>query len=234
MEEKGGNSLVAKSALGLLKIWRRQHPMVPLKSKHEESQEHNHGSFGCPRWLPRPKSFKPITPQRAPYEHYTVSNFIDFEGNFWKESLVWLIFIPCDVETILNLPLCASWPSDKLTWYYNLQGLFTVRSAYHMLMSDTLDSPGSSSPSGSDLTDTLWSPKFRFLLDYIENANEKLDQDSFGDFLGVMWECWNARNRIPMGSTVLWWKRQELVSTLWKVHTRRAARISSLKGTACL
>ncbi|KAJ8445551.1 hypothetical protein Cgig2_012439 [Carnegiea gigantea] len=48
---------------------------------------------------------------------------------------------------------------------------------------------------GSGIDDNLWTPRFRTLADCITNASCTLDEDVFGDFLAVMWDCWNARNR---------------------------------------
>ncbi|KAJ8428491.1 hypothetical protein Cgig2_029944 [Carnegiea gigantea] len=48
---------------------------------------------------------------------------------------------------------------------------------------------------GSGLDTALWSTRHRTLADCVAKARETLDKDSFGDFLAVMWECWNARNR---------------------------------------
>ena len=60
------------------------------------------------RWLPHPRYFKPITPCGAPYESYKVSDLIDFDNSCWRESLVRLVFLPCDANLILSLPLCES------------------------------------------------------------------------------------------------------------------------------
>ncbi|KAJ8429174.1 hypothetical protein Cgig2_010124 [Carnegiea gigantea] len=37
--------------------------------------------------------------------------------------------------------------------------------------------------------------QFRNLADCLIKAREYPTQDEFGDFLAIMWECWNARNR---------------------------------------
>ncbi|KAJ8426096.1 hypothetical protein Cgig2_006577 [Carnegiea gigantea] len=46
--------------------------------------------------------------------------------------------------------------------------------------------------SGPDMM--LWSTRYRTPADGILKAWEALDKDSFGDFLTVMWERWNAHN----------------------------------------
>ncbi|KAJ8452986.1 hypothetical protein Cgig2_014749 [Carnegiea gigantea] len=181
------------------------------------------------------------------------------------------IFLPCDTELILDIPLCMSWPMDKLIWHYNARGLFTVRSAYHMIVSERASNEGSPSThnaklwralwecnippriklfgwracvgslpsshriltrvpgfamscsvcdhaedtpthavlecplaievwSGSGLDESLWASKYRTFMDCIVQAMQLLSEDSFGDFLAIMWECWNARNRFIFGT----------------------------------
>ena len=61
-----------------------------------------------------------------------VHELIDNDRGYWKEGLVKEIFLPCDAETILSIPLCRSWPDDKLIWHYNSNGKFSVKSAYHL------------------------------------------------------------------------------------------------------
>ncbi|KAJ8433536.1 hypothetical protein Cgig2_018089 [Carnegiea gigantea] len=36
-------------------------------------------------------------------------------------------------------------------------------------------------------------------LDYLEHASTSLDPDKLGEFVAVLWECWNARNRFIFG-----------------------------------
>ena len=55
------------------------------------------------------------------------------------------IFLPIDAELILRIPLCSSWPADKLIWRYTSTGIFSVKSAYHLLRSlKKRDRPSSS------------------------------------------------------------------------------------------
>ena len=41
----------------------------------------------------------------------------------------------------------------------------------------------------------LWNSKFRSLADCVEAAGKCLEAEMFGDFVAVLWEYWNARNR---------------------------------------
>ncbi|KAJ8421953.1 hypothetical protein Cgig2_004412 [Carnegiea gigantea] len=48
------------------------------------------------------------------------------------------IFLACDADLILSIPLYDTWPADKLIWHYHPQALFSVRPAHHSLISNAL------------------------------------------------------------------------------------------------
>ncbi|KAJ8451058.1 hypothetical protein Cgig2_026867 [Carnegiea gigantea] len=99
------------------------------------------------RWIPRPTTFKVIMPKLAHLPNLHVRDLIDFENVCWHVNLVKEYFLPLDAEMILAIPLCASWPNDKLIWHYCPDGSFSVRSAYHMIMKDKrLGGEGTSGP----------------------------------------------------------------------------------------
>ncbi|KAJ8434339.1 hypothetical protein Cgig2_019966 [Carnegiea gigantea] len=60
----------------------------------------------------------------------------------------------CDAAIILNIPLRAFLPDDRLIWHCTSDGSFSVRSAYHMIITNrTSASGGPSSPSNA-----IWRP----------------------------------------------------------------------------
>ena len=69
-------------------------------------------------WLPRPHSFRPITPKPTMWANLKDGDLIDYDMGCWWATLVRQIFLDCDSELILNIPLCNSWQSDKLIWHY--------------------------------------------------------------------------------------------------------------------
>ncbi|KAJ8438737.1 hypothetical protein Cgig2_013783 [Carnegiea gigantea] len=71
---------------------------------------------------------KPENPQVT-----KVSSLLDYASTTWREELVRGIFIPYDAELILSLPLCDQWPQDKLIWHYTANGVFSVKSTYHLI-----------------------------------------------------------------------------------------------------
>ena len=48
---------------------------------------------------------------------------------------------------------------------------------------------------GSDFSRMLWSSKFRCPVDCFVAAKKELPREEVEEFVGVMWEIWNARNR---------------------------------------
>jgi len=87
------------------------------------------------RWLPRSVTFAPYTPKPLDGSISKVSDLIDYEQGGWKEGLIRELFLQGDAETILDIPLCSSWPRDKLIWHYTSNGRFTVQSAYQLQVS---------------------------------------------------------------------------------------------------
>ena len=83
------------------------------------------------RWLPRPSSFNPILLGEPSSADRLVSKLINKEEGVWRKDLVRRL-LPIDADIILQIPLCTSWPSDRLIWHYSTSGLFFVWSAYHL------------------------------------------------------------------------------------------------------
>ena len=93
-------------------------------------------NFWQDRWILRPVTFKLITTKPPDTQLFHVSDLIDTNLGGWNDDLVKRSFLPCNVEAILNIPLCLSWPADKLVWHYTTSGVFSVRSAYHLIMAN--------------------------------------------------------------------------------------------------
>ena len=97
------------------------------------------------RWLPRPLTFALYSPKPSCGSVSKVSDLIDFEHVRWRESLIWELFLEGDVDTILGILVCGSWPRDKLIWHNTSNCYFTVKSTYHLRLSQQLSSEESSS-----------------------------------------------------------------------------------------
>jgi len=109
------------------------------------------------RWLPRPRAFRPITPKPSVSAVSRVCELIDTTQGDWNEALIKEIFLPCDSEVILSIPLCMSWPRDKVVWHYTTNGAFSVRSAYHLLLEETKLMQGCLASDEKGFWSTIWS-----------------------------------------------------------------------------
>ena len=84
-------------------------------------------------WLPRDGRLRPIACLAA-HAPSRVSEFIDRTLATWNCEKLKECFLPMDVEAILNLPLSTRNQQDEWAWHYDRKGVFTVRSAYKMLV----------------------------------------------------------------------------------------------------
>jgi hypothetical protein len=65
-----------------------------------------------------------------------VKHLIDFDLKSWKTELVKELFLPQEATTILGIPLSFRNLADSLVWGATKQGVYTVRSGYHLMFND--------------------------------------------------------------------------------------------------
>lgn len=63
-----------------------------------------------------------------------VSELIDATSASWNRQKLQMFFTPADIEVILNIALCTRRHDDFWAWHYESKGIFSVRSAYRMLV----------------------------------------------------------------------------------------------------
>jgi hypothetical protein len=97
------------------------------------------------RWLPTPITYSVQSPPRVIPPDSLVSAIIDQETHTWNIELINSIFMPDEAKVIASIPLCSSLPLDKLVWQGTTDGVFSVRSAYHMGMDSNTRGRGSAS-----------------------------------------------------------------------------------------
>ena len=76
------------------------------------------------KWLPTPTTYKVISPPRPFDDFPMVSALIDEDTKRWKVDTLKSLFLPFEVETILNIPLSHNLPEDKIIWVGNKKGIF--------------------------------------------------------------------------------------------------------------
>lgn len=80
---------------------------------------------------------------------------IDENTKRWKVDTLKSLFLPFEVETILNIPLSYNLPEDKIIWVGNKRGEFSVKSAYYIALI-MINSSGSEECSHGDPRTPLW------------------------------------------------------------------------------
>jgi hypothetical protein len=90
-----------------------------------------------------------------------VSDLIDVSIKGWNCSLIDSSFSAYVANIIKSIPLCPSLPPDKIIWNGTSNGLFSVRSAYHLGLDLLRSKKGecSSSSNRSEFWKKLWAIK---------------------------------------------------------------------------
>jgi hypothetical protein len=63
-----------------------------------------------------------------------VSELIDVFNVAWDRDMLQKFFLPMDRDLILSIPLSTRQQDDFWAWHYDKKGVFSVRSAYRMLI----------------------------------------------------------------------------------------------------
>ena len=93
-----------------------------------------------------------------------MAQLIDNTTASWNENLVRSVFTHFDVEEIIKIPLCTRKIPDFLAGHEESKGVFTVRSAYRMILRTKLSREGwieeeagtSGNESGSNQWSSIW------------------------------------------------------------------------------
>jgi hypothetical protein len=118
-------------------------------------------------WLPRSTRLRPVAAIGTVHRPTMVSELIEQTEGEWKEDMLTMHFLPMDIEVIKSIPLSTVNQSDTWAWHFEKTGLFSVRSAYRLLVStkkcreDWLAGRPASSSSSTERKawTTLWKTK---------------------------------------------------------------------------
>ena len=84
------------------------------------------------KWIPKPNTYKIMTPINPLLYNEKVSTLIDKEKAMWKSERINSIFLPHDAKSILSIPLSVASPVDHKVWSATANGVFSVSSAYRI------------------------------------------------------------------------------------------------------
>lgn len=84
------------------------------------------------KWTPHPSTFMIQSPVRVLTQDARVCDLINDTTHTWNFPLIREIFWPEEALRICNLPLSPTGQPDIMVWRGSTNGLFSVRSAYHL------------------------------------------------------------------------------------------------------
>jgi hypothetical protein len=86
-----------------------------------------------------------------------VSELIDGDTHQWDlQKLLTNKFSQVDIDRIMQIPISGIAGEDWTAWAYEKSGLFTVKSAYRMLVSQPREQQGRAATSSSNGKEHLW------------------------------------------------------------------------------
>ncbi|KAL0417527.1 UNVERIFIED_CONTAM: putative mitochondrial protein [Sesamum radiatum] len=107
-------------------------------------------------WIPRPFSFSVLSSPNAASPDMRVCDLIDATSKEWNHGLLRELFWQEDIDAILAIPLSLIDGEDFFIWHHTSNGLFSVRSAYHVALSLAHQPLPSSSNLASPVWKTIW------------------------------------------------------------------------------
>ena len=90
---------------------------------------------------------------------WRVSELIDLDLKWWRRELITEKFHKDDAEAILRIPLSHRHTLDAVVWQHNKQGVYSVKSGYHVarqIQKNEHTAETSAGPVGGKIWTTLW------------------------------------------------------------------------------
>jgi hypothetical protein len=107
------------------------------------------------RWIPTRSTFKVQSSVKILPEDSTVDALIFPDTRLWNAPLIDTIFDAPEAAIIKNIPLSRRGSLDTIIWTATKNGVYSVQSAYHLLMKVRQESVGSESSRNFQLNQ-LW------------------------------------------------------------------------------
>lgn len=74
----------------------------------------------------------PVVDEREEMEMSRVADLIDHRTGKWKKEIIESLFLPEIANQIIAMPLSVNGGEDRRIWRFTKNGMFTVKSAYHV------------------------------------------------------------------------------------------------------
>ncbi|KAK2654195.1 hypothetical protein Ddye_014051 [Dipteronia dyeriana] len=110
------------------------------------------------KWLPRPVSFKVISPRVC--DDLVRVNQLKTVSSCWDVALVKEIFIEENSNLILSIPISRFQREEDSNWHYSTNGEYTLKSGFKMAISQ-INEPGTS---GLQESESWWKDLWRMRL----------------------------------------------------------------------
>jgi ribonuclease HI len=110
------------------------------------------------RWLNTPTTYRVQSPPKILADNATVSLLIDANTKWWNLPLLERIFSKEERAVIQSFPISATDQADLQIWRGTKNGVFSVRSAYHILKENEVEQEagGSSCSLKSSIWKSIW------------------------------------------------------------------------------
>ncbi|XVE52019.1 hypothetical protein DITRI_Ditri02bG0086800 [Diplodiscus trichospermus] len=108
-------------------------------------------------WVSTTPGFKLSRPSTANDENALVSSLINSTSNTWDLSKLCELFDRDTVNQICSIPLRRSFGPDVQVWHFTKSGIYTVKSAYHVLVSESINGSLNQSQEGNLFWNKMWS-----------------------------------------------------------------------------
>ena len=103
------------------------------------------------KWVPSPLTYKVESPVSSLLEDSRVATLINEVDGTWKNELVQQVFLPHEANLICSIALSANLTGDKQVWALMHNGIFSVQSAYKLVMEMSSTAPVGGVSDGSQL-----------------------------------------------------------------------------------
>ena len=108
------------------------------------------------RWIPTRSTFKVQSPISILQENTTVDALIFQDTRLWNAPLIDAIFEVSEADTIKSIPLSRRSSTDTIIWAETKNGVYSVRSAYHLLMKAKKGGESSNNSQVNNLWKGIW------------------------------------------------------------------------------